>query len=371
MKFKRYNDSLHSVCLDASFFSTAHGVEEIHACAHVTDTTLPYPHQLEELRAAIALWMEEKDLTESRLVLKRYFLSDAANQTEALLQAEKDCACALSIVQQPPLDGSKIALWIYLRRGETNRCYTHHWWTHRKVTAGDAEAQTTRLFMDYEAELNRHSMQVACHCLRTWLYVHDIDVNYGGVVKARNACFDLWGLTPQTHYIASTGIQGRQASAQSKVTLDAYAVHGLQEEQIKYLYAPTHLSPTHLYGVAFERGVSVEYGDRKQLYLSGTASIDREGKVVHTGDVFRQALRMWENVTKLLEEGGADSCDLAQAIVYLRDASDYPVVRPLLEEKMPGVPVHYVLAPVCRPAWLIEMECIAIVPHCYPAYPIF
>lgn len=371
MKTKRYDYPLHDVRLDVSFFSTGEGVEEIHACARVTDTSLSYSRQLEELLAAVGLFMNEKEIAGSRPVLKRYFLSDAANQEEALLREEEGGPYALSVVQQPPLDGSKIALWIYLQKGETNGCYAHHWWTHRFVEEDGSEEQTLSLFTAYQEELQRHSMDVARHCLRTWLYVHDIDVNYAGVVKARNDCFRRWGLTPETHYIASTGIQGRQASARVKVSMDAYAVRGLREEQVSYLHALTHLSPTHVYGVAFERGTCVEYGDRKQLYISGTASIDREGHVVHTGDVVRQTLRMWENVEKLLEEGGAGCHDLVQATVYLRDASDYSVVRPLLQERMPGVPVVYVHACVCRPAWLIEMECIAVVSHAHPVYAVF
>lgn len=368
MKTQRYNYPQHHVHVDASFFHNESRVEEIHACVQVADTFLSYSRQLEELLAAVGLFLEEKEIARSRLVLKRYFLSDAANQAELLLKKEEGKPYALSVVQQSPLDGSKVALWMYLQKGKANECYVHHWWTHHYCPEGDSREQMANLFKEYQSELEQRGMEVARHCLRTWLYVHDIDVNYAGVVKARNECFARWGLTPQTHYIASTGIQGRQASAWVKVSMDAYAVGGLKEAQVRYLQAPTHLCPTHLYGVAFERGVSVEYGDRKHLYISGTASIDREGRVVCRGDVVRQAMRMWENVEKLLEEGGADSSDLAHALVYLRDASDYPLVRSLLAERMPGVPVHYLLAPVCRPEWLIEMECMAVIPHCNLAY---
>lgn len=371
MKIKRYDYPLHYIRLDTSFFCTGNGVEEIHACVQVTDTFLSYARQLEELSVAVRLFLKESDMEGSRPLLKRYFLSDVANQAEALFKEEEGSPYALSVVQQPPLDGSKIALWIYLQKGETNSHYVHHWWTNQYFQEGDSEEQMSRLFMAYQDELKRHSMDVARHCLRTWLYVHDIDVNYMGVVKARNDCFEHWRLTPQTHYIASTGIQGRQASTRIKVSMDAYAVCGLKKEQISYLHALTHLSPTHVYGVAFERGTVVEYGDRKQLYISGTASIDSEGQVVHVGDVLRQTMRMWANVEKLLEEGGAGYKDMVQAVVYLRDASDYPVVRPLLTGKMFGVPVHYVFAHVCRPTWLIEMECIAIVHNHNPAYPAF
>jgi enamine deaminase RidA (YjgF/YER057c/UK114 family) len=105
----------------------------------------------------------------------------------------------------------------------------------------------------------------------------------------------------------------------------------------------------------------VQYGDRKHLFISGTASIDSKGQVVHEGDVCLQTERMWRNVEALLAEGGASFKDIQMAIVYLRDMADYECVRAMFAERMPALPIVFTLAPVCRPKWLIEMECIAAV----------
>ena len=51
---------------------------------------------------------------------------------------------------------------------------------------------------------------------------------------------------------------------------------------------------------------------------------------------------------------------MAWIVVYLRDMADYDVVSHMFAEKFPHVPYVLTLAPVCRPAWLIEMECIAV-----------
>ena len=48
-------------------------------------------------------------------------------------------------------------------------------------------------------------------------------------------------------------------------------------------------------------------------------------------------------------------------IVYLRDIADYGVVKEMFDTEFPTVPKVIVLAPVCRPEWLIEMECAAVV----------
>ena len=78
------------------------------------------------------------------------------------------------------------------------------------------------------------------------------------------------------------------------------------------------------------------------------------------GDIRKQTIRMWENVEKLLEEGGMTYGDVMQIIVYLRDCADYNVVKDMFIERFPDIPFVITLAPVCRPTWLVEMECIAV-----------
>ena len=143
--------------------------------------------------------------------------------------------------------------------------------------------------------------------------------------------------------------------------MDAYSIKGIQSEQVRFLYAPTHLNPTYEYGVTFERGTVVQYGDCRQLFISGTASIDNRGEIVHKGDIVKQTERMLENISVLLAEGGATMQDVSQAIVYLRDIGDYGNVQKIFKERGFNFPYLLVHAPVCRPGWLIEMECIALV----------
>jgi enamine deaminase RidA (YjgF/YER057c/UK114 family) len=69
---------------------------------------------------------------------------------------------------------------------------------------------------------------------------------------------------------------------------------------------------------------------------------------------------MWENVEALLKEAECSFDDVSQAIIYLRDSSDYTIVKELFDNKFPQLPRVIVHAPVCRPTWLVEMECIAV-----------
>ena len=47
-------------------------------------------------------------------------------------------------------------------------------------------------------------------------------------------------------------------------------------------------------------------------------------------------------------------------IVYLRDIADYAVVKEMFDKRFPDIPRVVTLASVCRPGWLVEMECMAV-----------
>lgn len=330
------------------------------------------PGLIKRLRKGVDYLTEQSNV---KPVFMRYFMTDATNQAE-FIPEETDCA--VSIIQQPPLDGNKVVLWAYFVRcdniyniKETNQVvgsttimdhngYQHLWNMGLCVNKDGSDNQTTELLEAYEEVLAERQMNIADHCQRTWFFVRDVDTNYAGLVRARRDNFTQQGLTPDTHYIASTGICGSPADTKALVQLGCYAMNGFDKEQIKYLYAPTHLNPTYEYGVTFERGTSIEFGDRKHVYISGTASINNKGEVVHVGDIRKQAERMCENVDTLLAEADATSEDVMQVIVYLRDIADYNTAKEIVDRHYPLAPKVYTLAPVCRPQWLIEMECIAI-----------
>jgi len=345
-------------------------VKECHVMLHVRHATLSYQQQLDAILDAY------QQLTGGLLksfvaVLKRYFLSDAANQADEVLLADIS-DCAKSIIEQAPLDGTKVGLWVYMMSNVSTRllpsglyevshgAYRHLWNASMHNLAANSEYQTRLLFNEYIMQLTQEGCTLADNCIRTWFFVNDIDLNYGGVVRARNQVFFTQGLTQHTHFIASTGIGGRQQDPNVLSQMDNYAVAGISREQIQYLYAPTHLNRTSDYGVSFERGVRVDYGDRRQVFISGTASIDNKGQILHAKDVTRQTRRMWENVEALLHEADLTYEDVGEMVVYLRDIADYAVVSQLYEERFPGKPVIIVQAPVCRPGWLVEMECMAV-----------
>ena len=306
-------------------YNVENGVSEYHVMIHACCPEDTYEQQLNAV-VNTYFTLLEGELHGAVAVFKRYFLSDAANQSDMLLALTTESSdCALSIVEQPPLNGTKIALWAYLQSGVQTRvlhnglfevkhgAYRHLWSGNAFNRAANSEYQTRLLLNDYVMQLMEQGCKLADNCIRTWFFVQNVDVNYAGVVKARNEVFVTQNLTEKTHYISSTGIGGRHADPKVSVQMDAYAVDGIKPGQVHFLYAPTHLNPTYEYGVSFERGTY-----------------------------------------------GCTFADLGQMIVYLRDMADYAVVKEMYDKRFPATPKVFVHAPVCRPGWLIEMECMGV-----------
>lgn len=370
MKTKRIIWEDLGVRVDFSAFAPEGGLEEFQVILHVEPRGELFSGQIQRIYAAEDRLMELPELTGAHAIVKRYFLSDAANQ-RPLMKEEPDCA--YSFIQQQPLDGSKVGVWLYLQKGSevknengmvvsSHNGYRHLWKMGMHEHKGDSAWQTESLLIDYEEALQSFGASLEKNCVRTWFFVRDVDTQYGGMVRARRENFEEQGLTSETHFIASTGIGGVPADTRALIQLGTYAITGLEPGQQRYLYARTHLNPTYEYGVTFERGTAIDYGDRRHVYISGTASINNKGEVVHVGDVAKQTERMWENVEALLAEADATFDDVMHFVVYLRDVADYDLVRRKFAERFPDMPCIITLAPVCRPTWLIEMECMAVKP---------
>ncbi|MFC1707848.1 Rid family hydrolase [Planctomycetota bacterium] len=311
-------------------------------------------------------------------VWKRFFSSDLISHKDEIMsyKERQGTDFFMSLTEQPPASHVKAALMgmcicsitAKFREGNVfhfdtasgiKHIFAEHLVDPNASEHADAEQQTDAIFSLLREKLSAFDATIEDNVLRTWIYAPHVDADYPGIVRARKELFDAIDLTKDTHYIASTGIQGGSASRFARVFMDAYAVAGIGKERVHYIQAPEYLSPTHIYGVTFERATAVELSRTSFLFISGTASIDRDGEIVHPGDVVKQTDRTLENISALLDSAGFVRGDLASFIVYLRDPADYGFVRPQIEQYADNLPAVYVKAPVCRPGWLIEIEATA------------
>lgn len=324
------------------------------------------------------------NLTPESHVFTRIFFSDIRNHRALLRSSEAFRLLAhgaCSFIQQPPLEGGDLSLlsyhvtgpWPALRRNrhsddapDFSSLHGRHYGLHFTCNLTDERhprsfEQTHGIFRKYTEWLAERSMSVRDNVARTWLFVNDIDNEYAGLVDARREFFERSGLTAQTHYVASTGIEGQSDCPGAIVSMDALAIENLAPAQVTYLAAPDHLNPTHEYGVTFERGARIAFGDRAHYHISGTASIDHHGDVLHRGDVMNQTRRTIQNINALLAADGLTVNEMAYVIVYVRNAAHVGYVKESLDALLDAsLPRIYVRASVCRPAWLVEIEAFGV-----------
>jgi enamine deaminase RidA (YjgF/YER057c/UK114 family) len=372
-----------------SAFSTAEGCEEVFFSI-LSPPGVRFPEALAELTNSYFIALGRIGLSDATAVFSRLFLSDILNQKPALIRSQIHnrlrASCALSIIEQKPVNGGPVALLSYHLRDPEKAVAKQHlnyssedWrngllvkgrnysqlWTanHTGGDTFDAYAQTKTIFDSLNALIEGQGMNLLENGIRTWVYVRDVDNHYKDMVRARREYFAAYDLTEKTRYLASTGILGMTFSPEKIVSVDSLSIGGLTAGQIVRMEAHSHLSPTILYGVTFERGLRVRFGDRSHLHISGTASINAKGEVLHPGDAEAQTRRTIENVRALLEAQAAKLGDMAYAIVYVRNAHDRELVgRVLGEELGEKVPLVFAEAAVCRPTWLVELEGVAIIP---------
>lgn len=318
-------------------------------------------------------------LEQKFLIYIRIYLSDIYNQASYIKEylSNNYNSMFYILVGQPPASGAKISLEAYFckplneadieKNVEENTVSIRHgayltkWGNITPAVIGDSYKQTDDIFNKLSSQVNDLGGNIKDNVLRTWIYVRDIDNNYSGMVKCRTNWFENQNMTKDTHYIASTGIEGKSILPSSLVQLSYVSSIGVMSEQIVFMSVPDYMNPTHEYGVTFERGTKVIYGDRSHYYISGTASIDNKGIVLFPTDVIKQIERAFINIEALLSKYSANLNDLKVMIVYLRDYSDYQIIQNYIKERFKDtIPYVILTAPVCRPLWLVEIECIAI-----------
>jgi enamine deaminase RidA (YjgF/YER057c/UK114 family) len=336
--------------------------------------------------------LRAQDAAPLDVLTEKVFLSDVAAQAGELQEARaafygrEDSGAprpAATLVQQPPLGGGHLCEVQVLAQppvagirpggrtiqgpdrvvvGRTVESGgTRHLYLAGITGEGDGwgfAGQAVSMFERAEELLQRSGLGLG-DVVRTWIYLADIDRDYDTFNQVRRALFRSRGIKPPP---ASTGIQGVPYPADRLCGLDLCAMAGPGRRRVVPCSAPT-LNEAPAYGSDFSRGMRVDLPDRSVLFISGTASIDTEGRVVHVGDIEGQVERMLLNVERLLQQQGATGADLVSAITYLkRPEFVEPFLRVARRHPLPPrLPNTLCHADICRPDWLCEMEAIAVI----------
>src|SRR3970040_1917304 len=135
----------------------------------------------------------------------------------------------------------------------------------------------------------------------------------------------------------------------------------------KAISNPQVLNEAPAYGSAISRGLRLDIKGVTILLISGTASVDDQGRTLHAGDFGAQTWRTYQNITALLEAEGATWKDVVRTTCYLRDIerdyTEFNAIRSRFfqEQGLNPLPASTgIQAILCRPELLIEIEAMAI-----------
>ncbi len=225
----------------------------------------------------------------------------------------------------------------------------------------EPEKQATRMFTNAKAALEACDFEYL-DVARTWISLRRLLDWYDGLNRVRTAFHHEVGITggpDGSPFPASTGIQG--AVENEECVMDLIALHGAEGTVgVDPLVRSSRQDEPFAYGSGFSRGIALELGGVETLHISGTASVGSDGATKHVGDRDAQVVETLLGIAALLEPRGARLRDICAGTLFYKDLETldtYRRVSELLEiVELPLVPV---MADVCRPDLLVEIEAIA------------
>lgn len=137
----------------------------------------------------------------------------------------------------------------------------------------------------------------------------------------------------------------------------------------KAVHAPNVLNEAFNYSrpSSFSRALRMEFGDYSVVLISGTASVNEEGKAEHVGDFRAQTWRTFRNITELLASENMSWHDIVRTTCYLRDIErDYKDFNEIRTEfynwlNLDPLPASTgIQATLCWDTLLVEIEAIAV-----------
>lgn len=196
------------------------------------------------------------------------------------------------------------------------------------------------------------------HVVRTWIYADGILGWYPDLNRARDLFFRANGVFDRFVPV-STGI-GWSCGDGAKIVLGAFAARGRTSGGVSVEPLPSPLQcPALEYGSSFSRAAELRTPGWRRVLVSGTASIlPGSHAVAHVGDIDAQIDCTMRAVEAIYASRGMSWRDVTGALVYLK-RGEYRAAWDRWLAGHPEFPCSHsrsIVADVCRPEWLFEIE---------------
>lgn len=214
--------------------------------------------------------------------------------------------------------------------------------------------QTSTILNSAENILNQAGLSFK-NTIRTWYYLDDILDWYNDFNKARTSFFLQHKIFDKL-VPASTGIGGKNRNG-SKICLELNAIKPRRNDFIiEKVRSPLQCSAEN-YGSSFSRAVRYSDSEYSYLTVSGTASIDQEGKTMHVNDFRKQIELSFKIVKAILESQNYEFMDIIRAYAFCSDTSYgklfYEYVKTSFPDKFAFICTGN---KICRYGLLFEVE---------------
>lgn len=357
-----------------------------------------------------------QEWTGSQIVQQSFFINATDNSTylayHRMIMDELGRSGDLpstSIVAQPPAAGHELSMELVMishlspdmRISYTSEKGVHYTIlssaTRKEIYAGgitpvDPEApfvqQVEKAYHLLESILHREEMEFA-NIARQWNYVQEI-LSIHDIGEERMQNYQVLNDIRSQYYAKSEFIHGYPAATgigmnAGGILLEIYALKPHEAMEILPVKNPKQvdayqysdkvlvgdsLDHTHRKTTPkFERAKYVGQNGAGTIFISGTASIQNE-MTIGEADVKKQSEVTIENISNLIASSNLvraglkrspEKMDYTFIRVYIKNGKDFELVKNICDTYYGDIPLHYLLADVCRDNLLLEIEGVVIV----------
>ena len=358
--------------------------EQAHELLQITDRVLQTAPQPTALTTQTVFLRDDRDQEECERLFAGYFGAKMP---------------ATTFVTQAPCSGAALAVEAWAISGESVRVehcapqvvavtYDGVRWVHCggivPTKTGGVYPQALATFRQMRKALAQAGISFE-QVVRTWLYLGDITdpegatsrykelnraradfyrgLQFGQFIPIRNGAHSV--------YPASTGI----GMNRRKLAMSCLALETKRDDVFLLPLENPQQTPAYSYKASyspqapkFSRAMALVLGDYVTTWISGTASIVAS-ESCHVNDAEAQTEQTIDNMERLIalenfsrhgvSGAGAKLSDLAKIRVYLKHPTDLDRCRAICERRFGPVPALYIVADICRPELLVEIEGVA------------
>lgn len=314
----------------------------------------------------------------SRLVDHRFLASQpllAVVQYETRGQQSLSLPCPSAVIPLPQLNETKLVeVWTSATPVVTGRRDELHYAANGKVLFGICQLQEREgvpldatSYSTYQNIFRLVEQEGYPHLLRVWNYLSDINEEQDDLERYRRFCVGRYNAFAEfrTNFEralpAGSGVGMHTPGVAVCFMASQQAGKPVENpRQVNAYRYPPQYGPR---SPSFSRAMFKDWGTRRQLFLSGTASIV-EHQTRHAGDMRAQLAETLHNIRALLQHTadvtGVDfQGESTRAVfkVYIRRPGNFPSIEQILKRELgEQASVLYLNGDLCRRDLLVEIE---------------